>query len=135
METIGRSFLPDTVKGCRFRRIHPSPDTNDVNTQINQRIPKHTHTHSAHSVANKTPQNWSRFSQEAEAGKYLLDCLVPWSARWDECLADTTEGAPDDWYRFLCVSPSLSLSLSELCAKNGQCLCARQNFNEGGRRW
>ena len=35
------------------------------------------------------------------------------------------------------LSPSLSpsLYLSELCAKNGQCLCARQNFNEGGRRW
>lgn len=28
---------------------------------------------------------------------------------------------------------SLSLSLAELCANNGQCLCARQNFNEGGR--
>lgn len=30
---------------------------------------------------------------------------------------------------------SLSVSLSELCANNGQCLYARQNFNEGGRRW
>lgn len=58
-----------------------------------------------------------------------MDFLVPWSARRDECLADTTDGAPDDWYRFLCVS--LSHSLSELCAKNGQCLCARLNFNEG----
>lgn len=49
--------------------------------------------------------------------------------------ADTAVGAPDDWYRFLCVSLSLSLSLSELCAKNGQCLCARQNFNKGVRTW
>lgn len=27
----------------------------------------------------------------------------------------------------------LSLLLSELCAKNGQCLCARQNFNKGSK--
>lgn len=27
----------------------------------------------------------------------------------------------------------LSLSLSELCAKNGQSLCARQNFNKGSK--
>lgn len=26
-----------------------------------------------------------------------------------------------------------SLSLSELCAKNGQSLCARQNFNKGSK--
>lgn len=45
-------------------------------------------------------------------------------------------GASDDWYRFLCVfSCSHSLPVPELCAKNGQCLCARQNFNKGVRRW
>lgn len=38
-----------------------------------------------------------------------------------------TQRAPDDWYRFLCVS------LSELCAKNGQSLCAGQNFNKGSK--
>lgn len=31
---------------------------------------------------------------------------------------------------------SFSLSRSQsLVPRNGQCLCARQNFNEGGRRW
>lgn len=34
------------------------------------------------------------------------------------------------------VSPVPTLSpVPELCTKNGQCLCARQNFNKGVRRW
>lgn len=42
----------------------------------------------------------------------------------------TKEG---NWYRFLCICVC-SLLLSQLCARSGQCLCARQNFNKGGSR-
>lgn len=42
MAAIGLRFLPNTVKGCGFCRIRSSPNTNNVNTHIKQRIPERT---------------------------------------------------------------------------------------------
>lgn len=57
--------------------------------------------------------------------------LVPRSARQNECLAQTQRTGHQTIGTGSCVF--LSLSLSELCAKNGQSLCARQNFNKGSK--
>ncbi len=136
METIGPSFLPCTVKGCGIRRIYSSPNTNDVNTQINQQIPEHTqHILSCQQNSSELEQIFRR--KQRQGNTYWIawslgprDGMNAWQTQRTGHQTIGTGSCV-----FLSLSLSLFLSLSELCAKNGQCLCARQNFNEGGRRW
>lgn len=111
--------------------IYSLSDANNVNTQLNYQISKCA-------VAKKKEKILTigaeyRRKQRQENTYWIARSLGP-QDRMNVWHKHNGRGTRRLVQVLVCFS--LALSLSELCAKNGQwCLCARQNFNKGVRRW